>query len=284
MHNLRHLPPSASLLCLALLSPAHADESRTRPKTDPARAAEFKHFYKGPITLESVNKFIEARKAESIKKLIITSDGGDAFAGLKLGRWVKDNNLDVEVYLYCHSACANLVFLAGNKKIIGKDSFVSFHGSVEQKKLRELLVKYVQTAEKNFFSTDQMSNEDQKFLADNRNSIATLLKFRELQRQFYDELQINEYITRLGQEPVSFGLDSWTLTISAMEKFGVRNVEAAEGYGTPKYMSRFPLQVTTCKGKCMTFDLNEQGLVVRTDSNPPSAPTSGINSLQVPAK
>lgn len=224
--------------------------------------------------MDKVDKFIAERPAGSLKKLIIASEGGDALAGLKLGRWVKDNNLDVEVYLYCHSACANHVFLAGNRKIIGKDSFVGFHGSIEQKNLRELLVRYVHTIERSHFG-EVASNEDREFLTSNRIRISALLRFRELQRQFYDELQINEYITRLGQEPTAYGLDSWTLTVRAMEKFGVKNVEAVDGYGTPKYMSRFPTQVFMCKGKCMTFDLDERGVIVRTDSHPAPANTQG---------
>jgi hypothetical protein len=236
-------------------------------KSSPERIAEFKHHYKGSITKEKVDKFIADRPPGSIKKLIISSDGGSASAGLVLAQWVRRNNLDVEVYLQCHSACANLVFMAGNRKIIGEHSFVSFHGSVEQKDLRALLSKYVQTLEKSFFAESELTGEDKEFLSGKRESIATIMKFRELEKVFYDELQINEYITRLGQEPVAYKLESWTMTVRAMEKFGVQNVSAPEGYGTPAYMKRLPTQTFTCNGKCMTFDVDDRGNVVRTDDN-----------------
>jgi ATP-dependent protease ClpP protease subunit len=254
--------------CFVLVCPHAAAEPKRQPgnNMDAARVAEFKHFFNGPITIEKVDKFIAERPPGTTKKLIISSDGGSAIAGMKLARWVKDNDLEVEVYLYCHSACANLVFLAGNKKIIGTGSLVTWHGSSQQKDLRELLVKYVETLEKSYFSKEQLTKDDQAFLDEKKSSIATQIKFREMERQFYDELQINEYITRLGQEPKTANAsDAWVATVRAMQKFGINNVEAPEGYGTAKYMEPLKTQVFNCKGKCMTFDVNERDVVVRTD-------------------
>lgn len=67
------------------------------------------------------------------KRLVISSPGGAVDYGIQLGEWVLQNQLDVEVGDYCMSSCANYVFLAGNEKILGKHSFIGFHGGLLQR-------------------------------------------------------------------------------------------------------------------------------------------------------
>jgi hypothetical protein len=213
----------------------------TTNSSEAATLDEFKtSYYNGRITPEAVEKFIAAHSDGAIKKLVISSEGGDLHAGLKLGGWVKRLGLDIEVNLLCQSACANYVSTAGKKKIIGPGALVLWHGSAEQKKLRDLHLKYQTILGEAFQNSSAISTEDRKFVDDNRITVESLMGVRETQARFFDSVEVNEYITRLGQEPVSFGIDSWTATTAVMEKFGIRNVEAPANYGSLDYLRRIP--------------------------------------------
>ena len=229
-----------------------------------ATLEEFKsNFYNGKITPERVDKFIQDHPSGTIQKLVIASEGGDFIAGIKLADWVRKNGLDVEVYLLCQSACANFIFPAGKKKIIGSGALVLWHGSIEQKKVRELHLKYQTILGNNYLSPSTLGTEERKFLDDNKVIVEALIKHRELQARFFDDIQVNEYITRLGQEPVHVGVDAWTTTVRVMEKFGIHNIEAPTNYGMPEYLRRLPTSSIHCGGKCVTFDLDEQGKAQR---------------------
>ena len=69
----------------------------------------------------------------------ITSLGGGINAGLQLGEWIVENNLDVSVPEYCVSSCANYVFLAGKTKMLGKHAYLIWHGGAHQPGLAESL-------------------------------------------------------------------------------------------------------------------------------------------------
>jgi hypothetical protein len=231
-------------------------------------AAEFddlKNTFSGRITPEAVEKFIAEHPPGTIKKLTIASDGGDGYAGIKFGHWVRKNGLDVHVYMICMSACANFVFPAGNKKTIGPKSLVLWHGSAEQKNLRELQTKYERLLLKAHRSLSTLDADDRLFLEENEKFFESALVMRDLQARFFDEIQINEYITRLGQEPINLGIDSWTTTVKVMEKFGINNVEAPANYGSPAYLRSIPLAGWFFKGKFLTFDLDVLGHVRRVE-------------------
>lgn len=225
--------------------------------TDAATIEEFKLFhFNGRITPESVKNFIAIHSTSGIKKIIITSQGGDMHAGLELGTWVRRLGLDVEVFALCQSACANYVFTAGKKKIIDKEALVLWHGSIEQKKIRELQLKYQDTLSKSFYSQGALSEEDQKFLAEKRIIVESVVRTREQQARFFDLVEVNEHITRLGQEPLHAGVDSWTATVDVMAKFGIVNVEAPPNYGTADYLNQLPLSGLFCGGKCVSYELD----------------------------
>ena len=66
----------------------------------------------------------------NIKNIILNSEGGDAFEGIKIADFIVKNNINVIVDGQCMSACANYIFIFGNKKIIKNNSIVCFHGGV----------------------------------------------------------------------------------------------------------------------------------------------------------
>lgn len=67
---------------------------------------------------------------ESIKKVIISSKGGDVEVALSLANKMLDLNVEeVEVDGVCYSSCANYIFMAAKNKRVTEESFLGFHGS-----------------------------------------------------------------------------------------------------------------------------------------------------------
>jgi hypothetical protein len=232
--------------------------------------------FTGTITPEAVAKFIEDHPKGTVSTLVITSAGGDGNASLTLGRWVKENRLDVRVREYCASGCA-CAFMAGKKKIIEPGSIVIWHGSLEQKKFRDLHARYQRLLLK-ARKGEALEPGDEAFLEENERRFLSLLESREAVARFFDEVQVNEYITRIGREPVDFGVDGWTATVPVMNKFGILNIDAADDYGQPDYIARVRNSLPLCKGSCVTFVLDSSGMVQRLEwaipKKPRAAPAS----------
>lgn len=84
----------------------------------------------GTIDAEAAAAVEAALKASpELRRLRITSAGGQAPDAVRIGELVRQRSLDVEVTAYCASACAQYVFVAGKRKIVGPGAFVAFHGT-----------------------------------------------------------------------------------------------------------------------------------------------------------
>lgn len=71
--------------------------------------------------------------------IVITSQGGDAYFGQKIGLLILKKRLNITVEKYCLSACANYIFLSGNKKYLKKNALLGFHGGLNLEMLKEHL-------------------------------------------------------------------------------------------------------------------------------------------------
>jgi hypothetical protein len=67
--------------------------------------------------------------AAALTRLVVSSSGGDTVPGRRIGQWVHDMGLMVEVEKICFSSCANYIFPAGRGRVIRADSFVGWHGN-----------------------------------------------------------------------------------------------------------------------------------------------------------
>jgi len=86
--------------------------------------------FNGPINRESADAVeAELRGHPSLRRLRITSAGGQAPDGVRIGELVWYRSLDIEVISYCNSACAQYVFVAGKRKIVAPRAIVTFHGT-----------------------------------------------------------------------------------------------------------------------------------------------------------
>lgn len=86
--------------------------------------------YQGGIVAHRSLEAIKNAAGKATTTLIITSQGGDILEGVKIGNFLADRQIDVEVKDYCLSSCANNVFLAGHRKTLHQGAILGFHGSM----------------------------------------------------------------------------------------------------------------------------------------------------------
>lgn len=167
--------------------------------------------YQGEITEASNNAIFSLFNDAEFKpsRLVISSNGGEIGAGMDLGRWVKDNKLDVEVKGACASSCANYVFPAANTKYLRKDSILMWHGSAWQSNWR--------------------------IAEDNRESFnAYITLMRKKETIFYADIGADNLLTTYGQSKVNFwdyiqnffgkGTVGYDYSLADLQKFGVTNI------------------------------------------------------------
>jgi ATP-dependent protease ClpP protease subunit len=172
--------------------------------------------YKGEITETSNNVIFSLFRAAELKpnRLLISSQGGEIGAGMDLGQWVKDNDLDVEIIRVCASSCANYVLPAANTKYLRKDSVLIWHGSAWQ--------------------TNWHVDKERR---ESFNSYITLMRQRET--EFYADITVDNLITTYGQSKFDFldfalsllgkGTVGYDYSLADMEKLGLVNIVLIDG-------------------------------------------------------
>ena len=107
--------------------------------------------FDGDITEESANEFFLIDKA-GVKKIRLNSRGSDVESAIRIGYWIFDNQIDVEVLDYCTAVCANYLFPAGKDKFLRKDSAMVLGGGAFSKNLlKHSIGDRVRILEEDFF-------------------------------------------------------------------------------------------------------------------------------------
>ncbi len=232
--------------------------------------------YQGSIDPERVAAFIEKHKDTTATRFKIFSGGGEGMSALRLAHWIIDKNLSVEVNGACFSACANYIFLAGREKIVGKNALVLWHGGAEQKDYRlkqELYESNLIILSK--FGIDAFSPLELMEFLDYGPIYWALREVRIAEAEFMKRVGANEYLFRLGQEPVMYNPDCWSVTAAVLTKFGVRNLKTDQTFGDPYENATNPFGRWLCGGKPTSFDLDKNGNIIDVtvpDINPRHSP------------
>ena len=229
--------------------------------------------FEGKINRENIAKFQEKYAGKKLNKLVITSFGGSGVEAIEFGDWVRRNHLDVQVRLMCASACANYVFMAGANKIIENNALVLWHGSAEQKNIREMQDEYMQVAARLRDVSSTSRSQDDEYVRAHKSRFDNIERQRRAQAALFSDLKVDESICRLGQEPTDFKTEWWTATPDVMVKFGIRNVQGPDHYGERAYLSDNVLIRTLLKAKVMTFRISD-GIVTPEFLVPPAAPAA----------
>lgn len=215
---------------LALSHDAGAEPTRTEPATVKLSPDGTALWFDGLIDDDSVSTVEHLLQQDPVTTLYIRSAGGSAVAGIRLGERVRDAGLTVNVQSYCLSSCANYVFTAGKTRII--NGVVAWHGGVEQKDFREAYLCGR--------SVSSLYGHDMGTIpAERRESVVEEWRaIRDHERQFFDSIGVNPYITRAGQEPVLHPGDH-TYSVADMQRLGLISITAPDGYGTSSWCEQY---------------------------------------------
>jgi hypothetical protein len=103
---------------------------------------------------------------------------------------------------------------------------------------------------------------------------------------FFNSIGVNEYMTRAGQEPLNLtaGLasGSYTYDLPTMQRFGLHNIQAVEGYGTEAWCSAInkdaerPIGCVQVTGEMLEYDRvrKERGEECQPDRTLATRPSS----------
>jgi len=226
--------------------------------------------WSGKITDKGVSALIDASKDNAdIREFSIVSLGGDVKSAIRLANWIKLRGMDVRVRDVCFSACANYVFLAGNRKIIEDYAFVAWHGDVFQKNFRELIQKYEGISLGKNLNNKFLNDEDEEFIFKNKIKYESLKDLQKQHVDFYSYVGVNDDIGKIGQEPIVYKSDGWTVTLKLMEFYGIKNVVASEGYAKGNYFSSNPLSYVINKGPLLILDIDQDNNIYALPFPPP---------------
>lgn len=219
----------------------------------------------GKITKNAVSDFISKNENLDISTLLIHSLGGDAEASILLAHWVMDRGLDVHVENMCASGCANYVLAAGKNKLIGSNAVVVWHGGMYQKDFREGYEKFLVVERAvNRMGKEKLSKAGLIHFLDDKALWEAYARVRSAEDRFTRRAGINEYIFRMGQEPVFYEEDCWIASTQVMIAMGYKNLIAKDPlFGTAKSLKTSIAAKVACPKTIPTvFKFDKKGRIV----------------------
>jgi hypothetical protein len=178
-------------------------------------------YYSGAISTEQNHQLFELVKGKTVERLIITSSGGDVEAGIALGTWVYEHNLNIEIPEYCLSSCANYVFTAGDKKSIREGAIVDWHGNYNHLKQSGLWQDDIAGR------MERYGEDAETAKSHAREEMSRLVR---LEREFFTRIGVDEYICWFGKVPPYSAPNYYFLSKQDMARFGVTHVQTPPGY------------------------------------------------------
>lgn len=184
-----------------------------------ARAGEVVR-YEGELTGEAVTAFLTRYADDRPVSLVIDSGGGEVRAGIRLGLWVFEQQLDIIVDGVCLSSCANYVFTAARHKTVTPGSVVGWHGN------------YTHLDQTGLWRDDVESRirDGEDEASATREVRALVDELVTLESEFFTRTGVNEYLCWVGKMPPFNVPNYYTLSASDMAKYGVHNVDLPVDY------------------------------------------------------
>ena len=152
---------------------------------------------------------------------MITSSGGAVEAGIALGTWVFEHQLDVEVPKYCLSSCANYVFPAGNRKYIGPGAVVAWHGNYHHLKETGLWVEDIAMRMQRYGEDATTAREEAR---------AEMERLVRIEQDFFIRIGVDQYLCWVGKMPPYNAPNYYFLSPEDMAGFGITQVQTSPGY------------------------------------------------------
>jgi Clp protease len=115
--------------------------------------------YEGKISHEGINALLAIMQEKNYKELYINSPGGSSEAGMKMGEYIMNNNIQVIAYNQCHSSCANYIFLPSKARHKVLNANIGMHGGEQSYALaRNELLQKIPNQYRNIYSNTFQSS------------------------------------------------------------------------------------------------------------------------------
>lgn len=178
--------------------------------------------FSGPVNFENYETFTDLinTSAEPIKWVELESNGGIALAGILIGKAIHKHKLKVYVPKKCISSCANYLFPAGKKKMVGKNAVIVYHGGLQQENRLEKII--------NLFKQNN-------FIDPNRGKEGAIVKMTEteakLQKKYFPGQKVcnRNKFSRENPEAAAKKCVQWGESIE-LEYFDLINIDSLTPY------------------------------------------------------
>ncbi|MCG2594369.1 hypothetical protein LZ009_16445 [Ramlibacter sp. XY19] len=163
--------------------------------------------FDGRIDLASAARFLQLLGAPGVTRIVITSPGGLVAPALDMAQAIHARGLAVEVPATCLSSCANYVFPAGRRKLLGRPDAVGWHGNMAH-------VLWLQQSGQASWSDAELAQ-------------ARLLARREA--DFYRAIGVDGYVAWFGKLPPHAVDEFYYLAPEDLVRFGIGDVTVRAG-------------------------------------------------------
>jgi hypothetical protein len=229
-----------NLLLLSVLFFASAEPLSDQLQFAPSaeiRIVDDRMEFRGLITEESSARVLDMYDAAMIKPTVflIESNGGASRAAIKLGNFIFDAQLDVEVDTYCHSSCANYVFTAGRTKTVSRTASLVWHGGAKQPisspQIENLLESTLSKMDSETRTAFLQGRTKDDLLEHLHRSLQELI---ELETRFFARIGIDQRITTLGfsisPPPLASGrYIGWDYSLADLATLGLHGLIIKDG-------------------------------------------------------
>lgn len=187
--------------------------------------------FRGTISQEAVEYLTDLVESSelALQRLVITSSGGDAEAGIDFGLLVHELGLDVYVPSHCGSSCANYVFTAGNRKTLSRTAFLMWHGGAMQEGLDA-----PPPCVSGGWYKDLLDCDAEKYA---RRIGGLLNRWKDKETKFLEIVVVDQRITILGQYAQfrcsEENLSGWYCSVADLKRLGVHGIEVLGADWTP---------------------------------------------------
>jgi hypothetical protein len=204
MHTTRHFLLAAALLLRAACAAQPAPGAGVHRGGDAI-------VFEGRIDFASAGRFLQLLDEPGVTRVVITSPGGLVAPALDMAQAIHRRGLALEVPSACLSSCANYLFPAARRKVLGRADAVGWHGNMTH-------VLWLQQTGQASWSPEELAQ-------------ARLLARREA--DFYRELGIDGYVAWFGKLP-PYGVDEfYYLAPGDLARFGIREVTVSASAAPP---------------------------------------------------
>lgn len=161
---------------------------------------------------------VQRAYGDQIRKIQVTSPGGDVSEGISIAELVRDKNLTVEVKGMCGSSCANYIFMAAKQKKVFPGGQVCFHGNSNTSTPNfKIFREQVVVTDRDKLSASQLEENIRK-------GWVSIQRIQKREREFYASIGMKVDLGFFNLENYA-GYDWVCPTKAGFARFGISGIE-----------------------------------------------------------